>query len=159
MYFCTLHPQDDFESVLYVLLDIATQSKLPWRFLPAVDIDAGKVLYMLKAFDSAVLSRCLPDFRPLVTRLRQAMVSTIGDVQQCFDLDGIRGALAAELKSSATGMDQRRTRLAVHRVRDDELRRYEASEHESDFGQSLQAVERMDELADEYGWSSLRWWL
>lgn len=57
-----------------------------------------KIFFMAKAFESTVLPLCLPDFRPLVTRLRQAMVPTIGDVQQSFRLSDIRLALAAELE-------------------------------------------------------------
>lgn len=76
--------QDDLESVLYVLLDVATGSKLPWRHAVEADVDALKVYYMTKTFEDDVLARCSPDFRPLVKRLHQVVAPSIGDIHHRF---------------------------------------------------------------------------
>jgi hypothetical protein len=65
---------DDLESLLYVLLHIASNGRLPWAHSPHKAMDAIKFWHLAKEapFDE-LLSRCTEALRPLIRQLRSLL--------------------------------------------------------------------------------------
>jgi hypothetical protein len=65
---------DDLESLLYVLLHVATNGRLPWAHSPHKVMDAVKFWYLAKdaPFDE-LLSQCAESLRPLIRQLRNLL--------------------------------------------------------------------------------------
>lgn len=70
---------DDLESLLYVLLHIASNGRLPWAHSPHKAMDAIKFWHLAKEapFDE-LLSRCTEALRPLIRQLRSLLF--VGEV-------------------------------------------------------------------------------